>query len=316
MKASATAVLAAALAMFPLCAMGSKSSAAEPMVLVTIKPVHSLAAAVMQGAGSPILLLDGAASPHAYALKPSQARQLQNAGLVVRVSEGLETFLVKPIAGLPKRVQVATLDRIDGLKLHPFRTGTALEADPHDHAGHGQGHKAAGIDPHLWLDPDNARRIGMHLAEVLGRLAPEHASRYRANAAALGTRLDQLASRLAIELKPFAERRFLVFHDAYQYLERRFGVVAAGAVTVNPEVPPSAKRISALRARVAKGGIVCVFAEPQFPPKVIDTIIEGTKAARGTLDPLGADLAAGPDQYFMLMEGLARDLSACLGRAA
>ncbi len=289
--------------------------AAEPKVVVTLKPIHALVAAVMAGAGTPELLLDGAASPHTYALKPSDVRRLAQAQLVVRVSEGLEAFLGRTLAGLPKRVAVVTLASIPGLALHPLRAGAGFEAHDHgraDHAHDAKGHAKAGIDGHLWLDPFNAHLIGLHMAEVLGSIAPEHGALYRQNAAALATRLDALSARLAEELQPLRGRPFLVFHDAYQYFERRFGLVSAGAVTVSPEVPPSAQRISQIRALLAAKGAVCVFSEPQFPPRTIDSVIEGTAVRRSTLDPLGANLVAGPDLYAALLEGLARDLKACL----
>ena len=293
---------------------------AAPEVVVTLKPVHGLVAAIMEGSGTPHLLLDGNASPHAYAMKPSDVRRLNGADIVIRVSERLEVFLSKPLSVLRKRTRVVTLDRVPGLQLYGLRAGGDFE--PHSHgggsktAGHGHDHGprtgAAATDGHLWLDPRNARVVALHLAEVLAEAAPVEADRYRRNGKALAERLEALDAELAGSLKPLAGRPFLVFHDAYQYLERRYGLAGAGAVTVNPEVPPSAQRLSQLRQRLAKTGIVCVFAEPQFPPRAIDTIIEGTRVRRGTLDPLGAALPAGPGQYFALMEALARDLKGCL----
>lgn len=292
------------------------AAAAEPKVVVTLKPVHALVAAVMDGAGAPDLLLDGAASPHTYALKPSDVRRLVEAHVVVRVSPGLEAFLERTLAGLPKRVVVVTLDAVPGLTLYPLRAGSGFEAHTHSGRGHthgSTGRAKAGVDGHLWLDPNNARLIGLHMAEVLAAIAPEHAVRYRQNAVGLAAGLDALSAKLAQELKPVGKQPFLVFHDAYQYFERRFGLVSAGAVTVSPEVPPSVRRISQIRALLAAKGAVCVFSEPQFPSRTINTVIDGTTVRRGTLDPLGASLAAGPGLYAALLEGLARDLKVCLG---
>ena len=295
----------------------SPGRAAEPKVLVTVKPIHALVAAVMEGGSAPDLLLDGAASPHAYAMKPSDSRRLGAADVVVRVSDGLETFLGKALAGLPKRALVVTLEKVPGLTLYPLRTGA--DFDPHEHrpskSGHAhgdKGHAKNATDAHLWLDPVNARVIALHMAEVLAGVAPEHADRFRRNAAALAARLDDLDKRLAAELQPMVGRPYLVFHDAYQYFERRYGLTSAGSVTVSPEVPASAQRLSKIRALLAAKGAVCVFAEPQFPPRTIDTIVEGTKVRRATLDPLGAGLEAGPGLYMQILEGLARDLKGCL----
>lgn len=322
---SAIASLAATFTAFavPACA------GAPPDVIVTLKPVHALVSGVMRGVGSPALLLDGAASPHTYALRPSDVRRLANAGVIVRVSKQLEVFLAKPLSQVSSRTQVVTLDEIPGMTLHGLRSGGDFE--PHQHsvddkgagrrksgAKHGHDHApvAQAIDGHLWLDPDNARIAALHIADVLSAAAPEQAGRFKQNAEALVQRLTEFDRQLAAELRPLAGRPYIAFHDAYQYLERRYGLTSAGAVTLNPEVPPSANKLSQLRARLAKRGIVCVFAEPQFPPRAIDTIIEGTQVRRATLDPLGVALPAGPDQYFELMSGLARDLRGCLLPAA
>ena len=194
----------------------------------------------------------------------------------------------------------------------------AIEASPVGKAGaskdhdHGEGHEDAGVDGHIWLDPVNARKLVAHLQGVLGRRYPDLADRLAANAGALTARLDELESQLAERMRPLAGRSFIVFHDAYQYFEARFGLTAAGAITVNPEVPPGAKRISQLRARIKEAGARCVFAEPQFRAKVIDSIAEGTAARSAVIDPIGADVAAGSEHYFKMMGNLAASFEACL----
>ncbi len=305
----------------------SMASAAEPRVVVTLKPVHSVVAAVMAGVAEPHLLLDGTASPHAYAMKPSDMRKLQSAVLVVRVSEHLEAFLTKSLDSLGKRVVIVTLDKLPGMTLHPLRSGGAFDAHEHGDKAHKHGHKhgsdrksgtaaeAGGPDPHLWLDPTNAAVIAAAIAETLARSDPPHAQAYRDNARALETRLTEAADRIARDVKPLAGKPYLVFHDAYQYFEHRFGLAAIGAVTVSPEVPPSARRLTTLRARVKASGARCIFAEPQFPPRIIASIVEGTAVRQAVLDPLGASHAAGPDQYFHVLDALAKGLTDCLGAA-
>jgi len=306
------------------------TAAASPDVIVTLKPIHGLVAAVMEGVGTPHLLIDGAASPHTYAMRPSEVRQLNAAAVVVRVSDRLEVFLRKPLSLVGPQTRIVTLDRAPGLILHALRSGGDFEphAQDHDHDhDHAHGRNTSGrkggpgrdrsagndrSDGHLWLDPRNARVIALHLGEELASAMPADAVRLRANARAVAGKADELDQRLKAVLSPVADRPFLVFHDAYQYLERHYGLAGAGSVTVNPDVPASARRLSDLRARLGKARIVCVFAEPQFPPRAIDTIIEGTTVRRATLDPLGAALPAGAGHYFSMMEALARDLSACL----
>lgn len=294
--------------------------AAEPQVVVTIKPLHSLVAGVMRGIGEPRLLIDGGGSPHTYALKPSDTRALTEAGIVFRVSETLETFLDRVVRSLPGTTRLATASDIKGLKLHALRAGAMFEAeDGHanghshgGHKGHGQVPQGSGIDGHIWLDPMNAKLIVADAAKRLAAANPEDAARIENNTADLTKRLDDLDREMAALLAPLKPYRYIVFHDAYQYLEKRYGLSPAGSVTLSPDVPASAKRISELRRRIATTKAACVFAEPQFSPRLIDAIIEGTPARRGVLDPIGADIPAGPDQYFALMRGLARSLKACL----
>lgn len=312
-----------------LCGTVAAAEPAKPDIVVTVKPVHSLVAAIAEGVASPHLLIEGAASPHTYAMKPSDVRRLNGADIVIRVSAQLEVFLAKPLAQLSPRTRVITVDKISGLKLLSLRGGADFE--PHRHAGgdkpgkghksdrdhgHGHGEGAKGVDAHLWLDPSNARLVALHIATVLSEAVPAEASRFKRNADALAARIDDLDRQISTELAAVADRRFVTFHDAYQYLELRYRLAGAGTVTVNPEVPPSVQRISRLRARLAKDRIACVFAEPQFLPRVIETIIEGTGVRQATLDPLGAAIPSGPNQYIELMTNLARDLKGCLAPPA
>lgn len=294
---------------------------AEVDVVVTVKPAHSLVAGVMEGEGSPRLLIDGAGSPHTFAIKPSDARALSKARLVVRVSEGLETFLERTLKGLPATARVLSLDGAAGIRLLALREGGPFEPhahggkghDDHDHATSGpKGRGGEGMDGHLWLDPDNARAIVDAVAAALAELDPPAAAHYRANAARMKGEIAALADEIAAAVRPLADRPIIVFHDAYQYFERRFGLSVVGSITVNPDVQPSARRLSELRRRIAARGAVCVFAEPQFEPGLIRAVTEGTKARPGVLDPLGAAIPAGPGLYATLLRNLARDLKRCL----
>lgn len=312
-----------------VCLAGSTCALAELKVVATIKPVHALVAGVMAGIGEPKLLIDGAGSPHTFGLKPSDARALNQADVIFRVSDVLEPFMIKVLTALPKSVRVVTLEDAPGLTLHKMRTGATFEQHTHDHGhkgrpakktdahshhDHGKSGKAAAEanDGHIWLDPANAKIITQYIAAVLATEAPEHAARLKENADAVLRSLDQLDAELGLTLKPIAGRSYIVFHDAYQYLEHRYGLTPAGAVTVSPEIAPSAKRLSELRKKISTLKAVCVFAEPQFEPKLVRTITEGTSARTGTLDYLGASLKPGPDLYFSVLRSLAGDLKACL----
>lgn len=302
------------------CLPGQALAAAEPKVVVTSKPIHSLVAGVMTGVAAPAVLVDGATSPHTYAAKPSDAQKVNSADVVFRVSEGLEPFTGKVFKALPKTVQAVSLAETNGMTLLPKRTGGEFEADSHAGKGHDDGHKhgskagaeKGGSDSHVWLDPANAGVMVGRIAEVLGARYPEHAAKFRDNAAALKARIDELATELETGLKPHAGKPFVVLHDGYQYAEKRFGLTAVGAITVSPDVPPSAKRLTELRKKISKLDAVCVFAEP-YESGLVRTVAEGTKAKVGALDPEGQGLPAGPDLYFALMRNLAAGFKSCFG---
>lgn len=291
-------------------------AAAAVTVVASIKPVHSLVAAVMQGAGSPHLIVTGGASPHATSLKPSDAAALEQAAVVVWVGEGLEAFLASPLDTLAGQATVVELAEVPGLTRLPYRAGgpwgeheeEAEPAEEHDHE-HG------GIDLHLWLDPDNAKVMVAAIAAALSTADPGNSGLYRANAASLATRLDALSREIEHDLAPVKGVPFVVFHDAFQYLDSRFGLNTVGSITVNPEQQPGAARLKDIQEQIAALGARCVFAEPQFEPRLVQVAVEGTAARRGTLDPLGADIPDGPELYFELLRRNARSLKDCLGAA-
>lgn len=301
--------------------------AEPPSVVVSVKPIHSLVAGVMEGVGEPVLLVRGAASPHGYALRPSQARALSRARLVVWVGPGLETFLVHALETLGREARVLTLAEAPGVRLLEARAGgtwelhrheeegEAREPEPQGHEGAGEthaGHDHGNVDPHLWLDPENGRAIVRAVSAALQAVDPGNGAAYAANAARLDARLVTLGGRLEAELAPVREAPYVVFHDAYHYFEARFGLNAVGSVTVSPETPPGARRLAAIRERIETLGARCVFAEPQFKPALVRTVVEGTSARVGTLDPVGAALEPGPALYFELLEGLGDAFTGCM----
>ena len=335
---------------------------AELKVVTSIKPIHSLVSSVMDGVGSSELLIEGASSPHAYAMRPSQARSLQDADVVFWVGPELESFLVKPISTTAKNATSVPLIKSDGLITRTFRDGHGHhdhdhgkhdkhkhdehkhdqhkhdehkhdhakhdehkhdehkhdhakhdEHKHHDHAGHDHGaHGKDALDSHIWLDPENAKAMTRAIANALSAADPGNAALYSKNAAALLDRLDQLSGELRAKVAPLHDKRFVVFHDAYQYFEVRYGLESAGAITLNPDVLPGAEHLRDIKEKVASLGATCVFAEPQFKPKLVEVVIEGTAAKSGVLDPLGVDIARGKDQYFDLMTAMAQSMRDCL----
>lgn len=299
-----------------------------PKVVVSIKPIHSLVAAVMQGVGEPALLVRGGASPHSYAMKPSDAKALSAADIVVWVGPELEGFLEKPLKANAPKAKLLTLMELKGLTLLESREGGAWEAHDHgheshdhkghdhkthDHKGHDHGDEHEELNSHIWLDPANARAIVVATAEALAARDPADAEAYRTNADRTLQALDALDAELKATLAPLKDKPFVVFHDAYQYFEARYDLSAVGSITVSPDRRPSAKRLSAIRAKIGGLGAACVFAEPQFEPALVQTVVEGTKAKTGVLDPEGADLAEGVALYPTLLRNLAASLRGCLG---
>ncbi|AVC50568.1 zinc transport system substrate-binding protein [Rhizobium leguminosarum] len=301
----------------PVLLFGSTMRAADaPVVVTSIKPIHSLVSAIMQGVGEPKLIVDGAASPHTYNLKPSNARALQDARVIFWVGPGLEAFLEKPLQALGRDASIAELDNAPGLVKLPFREGGAFEPHDdapeheHDHAEADHDHDA--FDTHLWLDPMNAKAMAAMITTTLVAADPANALTYQGNAKALNDRLDALDAEIKGIVAPVKGKPFIVFHDAYQYFEHRYGIRVAGSITVSPETIPGAERVSEIRHKVGELGATCVFAEPQFEPRLVNVVIEGTRAKSGVLDPEAATLKAGPDLYFTLMRGIADSMKDCL----
>ncbi|TWB61783.1 zinc transport system substrate-binding protein [Rhizobium sp. ERR 922] len=311
--------LAASLLLSGLLVSTTATAADAPKVVVSIKPIHSLVAAVMQGVGTPDLIVDGAASPHTYALKPSNARSLQEAKVVFWVGPGMEAFLQKPLAALGTNATVVELDDAPGIAKLKFREGGAFEphddGDEHeasdDHA-HDHDHDHGEFDTHLWLDPHNAKAMVAEITTSLVAADPANALTYEANQNILDDKLDALDTEIASTLAPVKDKPFIVFHDAYQYFEHRYGVRVSGSITVSPETIPGAQRVAEIHSKVADLGATCVFAEPQFEPKLVNVVLEGTAAKSGVLDPEAATLPQGPDLYFDLMRGIASSLKTCL----
>ena len=328
--------LALASAAAPVAAAGASE---PPVVAVSIKPLQLLARPVMQGVGAPRLLAPPGASPHGYALKPSEARLLGQADLILWIGPNLEGFLAKPLRTHGRKARVLAIEEAEGLVLLRARDGHDHGHDRHDgdehghdlheeekhghdrhaeeehgrdrHEGEERGHDEAhgSIDPHLWLDPENGRRISRLIAAELARLDPERAGVYAANLAAALAGIDRAEAEIRAMLAPVLDRRFVVFHDAWQYFEARFGTAPAVAVAIDPHRPPGARRAGEIRASIRDGGVRCVLAEPQFEPALLRALVRGTEARMGEIDPLGVAAA----DYGGLLRDVARGIVECLG---
>ncbi len=264
--------------------LSSPSALAAPSVLVTVKPVHSLVAGIMEGVGEPALLLPAGASPHSYSLRPSDARKLARADLIIRVGPALETFLARPLANIARRAHVITLMRDNGRD----------------------------ADPHIWLDPDEAGRIVTRVTAALGRADPDNAQRYDENGRKTRARINRLDAEIAASLKPVRSLPYIVFHDGYRYFEQHYGLNHVAAIAASPDRKPGARRLRGIRDIIRAEGAKCVFTEPQFSPSLARALTRDADVRLAALDPLGVDIAPGPDGWFKMMRRLAGSLRACL----
>ncbi len=306
-------------ALLCLVLAGTVSGAlAAPRVIASIVPVHALVSSVMDGIGTPELLLSGQTSEHQQSFSPAQIKALGDADAVFFIGEGLELKL-EELSGSDavKGRKFIELAEIKDLTKLGIREGGAWESHHHDVGEHAEGELEPGIaehDPHIWLDPRNARLMLGEIARNLAKADPRNAKSYVANAAKASADLDVLEFELAETLEPVAQIPFVVFHDAFQYFEFRFDLTAAGSISDVNANAPSAKRLAEVRNKLKDAKAVCAFREPQFSDAAVKTLVEGTGARVGVLDPIGADLTPGKGAYRALLENLTSNLISCLGR--
>ena len=337
------------------------SANADIKVVASIKPIHSLASYLMDGIGKPGLIVDGYASPHGFALKPSHAKMLQEADIIFWVGEDLENFLEKPLKSVAKKAEKIELLEIKGLNKLKFRERNIFEGhddhghkedghddhakkeDDHDDHGHDEdghkedehkedghddhghdddGHKEDGhddhgheghahgeFDPHIWLDPMNAKVILKEMTEHLIENDQKNASKYKDN---LNKALKDLY-KLNKKIKSYLNKDFksIVFHDAYQYFEKRYNVNVLGAFTVNTDIMPGAEQLSEIREIIEHDKVSCIFSEPQFNPDIIQAVAKDMNIKTGIVDPLGATLTPGKDLYFDLIKNMSKSFKGC-----
>ena len=311
---------------------------AELKVVTSIKPIHSLASYLMDGIGKPELIVDGYGSPHGFSMKPSHAKMLQNADLIFWVGEDLENFLEKPLKSIAKKAEKIELIEIKGLNVLKFRERNIFDEhdhghddhdkkeddhDDHDHDDHGkkeehddhddhdghEGHAHGEFDPHIWLDTMNAKTMLNEMAEHLIENDPKNEAKYKSNLDKALKDIDKLTIEVMTELNNSVSS--IVFHDAYQYFEKRFNVNVLGAFTVNTDVMPGAEQLAEIREIIEHDKVACVFSEPQFNPDIINAVAKDMKIKTGVLDPLGATLDSGKDLYFKLIRNMSASFKGC-----
>ena len=300
-------------------------------VVTTIKPLHSLISRIMETRGEPQLIIEGTNNPHTFVFKPSHAKMIEEADIVFWIGEDLEAFMEKPLNSLAKDTKKIAFMDSESIEKLKFREENIFDDhDDHDdeHEGHedddDHGHKdddhdddhkdahahAHGeFDPHIWLDPENAKEMVKIIRDELIKIDPEGQRQYSVNTAGATLELDNLINSVEKELSK--DISYIVFHDAYQYFENRFGVIPAGALTLNPDVLPGAKQIADIQDVINDKGIKCIFSEPQYNPKIIETLGNDMNVSTGVIDPLGAFIDAGPTMYVELINGIANSIKEC-----
>jgi|TARA_B100002003_G_scaffold233434_1_gene246299 zinc transport system substrate-binding protein len=276
-------------------------SAMTPRVATDIGPVYSLAARVMAGIGVPDLIIRHGASPHAYSLRPSEAAALEKADLVFWVSEGLTPWLKSRLEILASKAHVVELMKADGAIELPYREGATF-ANHDDHSA---------VDPHGWLDPENGKVWLGVMASELSKIDPANTDLYFQNAAAGALEISEAVAQINKTLISVRGVRFIVFHDAYQYFERRFGISASGSILVGDALAPNPVRIVEIRGQVAELGIGCVLSEPQFNPALVASVFQDAEVRTAVIDSQGIELALGMDLYPQVLESIAKEIVAC-----
>ena len=315
---------------------------AEIKVVASIKPIHSLASYLMDGIAKPDLIVDGYASPHGFAMKPSHAKMLQNADLIFWVGEDLESFLEKPLSSIAKKAEKIELMETKGLQVLKFRERNIFDEHDHDDHGHDDhgkkeddhddhghdddhgkkeddhddhghddhdGHAHGEFDPHIWLDPINAKAMLNEMAEHLIENDPKNEAKYKSNLAKALQEIDKLTIDVMTDLSSSVAS--IVFHDAYQYFEKRFNVNILGAFTVNTDVMPGAEQLAEIREIIEHDKVACVFSEPQFNPDIIKAVAKDMNIKTGVVDPLGATLNPGKSLYFDLIRNMSASFKGC-----
>ena len=316
-----------------LILINSLNAKADIKVVTTIKPLHSLVSNVMDGIGEPSLLIEGSSSPHSFILKPSHAKLMEQADIIFWIGEGMETFMEKPLSSIAKKAKKVSFMELASIQKLKFREENIFEHDEdkdhdehkhdedkdhdehkhdedkdHDEDGH-EGHHHGEFDAHIWLDPSNAREMLYEIAHELSDLDPANADKYNQNLNETILAIDEMITNIDRDINKNA--KFIVFHDAYQYFEKKFGVASSGALTLNTDVLPGAKQVSEIQEVISENSIRCIFSEPQFNPKIIETIAKDTGINTAVMDPLGSVFDANKQQYFNLINDLGKKLNDC-----
>ncbi|PJE56859.1 ABC transporter substrate-binding protein [Marinomonas sp. BSi20584] len=307
---------------------------AKPVIVTSIKPVSMVVAAIAGDKAEIQQIVSSTASPHDFAMRPSDLKKIINADTVVWVGESLERFLEKPLENAGKEESSIEWLALDGMALHNFAKEHHHDEDEaeevhDDHEAHGdhehgdheehgdhdehEGHHHDGVDPHVWLSPDNARILAKAVTARLVSLDSLNAEYYKGNLASFEKGLSAKDAEIRNALNKVNKVPYIVFHDGYSYFEQHYGLSHAGEITVSPERKPGAKKVAEIRHEIQENKVQCVFSEPQFSPAIVKTLLEGSDVKTAPLDPLGSKVKMGTNAYFSFLDSLSGQFLSCLG---
>lgn len=295
---------------------------AHSAVVTSIKPLGFIAAAISEGITPVEVLLPDGASEHDYALRPSDVKRIKNADLVIWVGPEMEAFLTKPAAALPasRNLEIAALPAVKSQLIRggededEHEEGHASDKSEDQDSSHTHHHHGE-YNMHLWMSPKIAQESAVAIHGKLLELMPESKAKLDANLQQFEAALAETDKHIGAQLAPVRNKGYFVFHDAYSYFEKHYGLSPAGHFTVNPEIQPGAQRLHQIRTQLVEQKAVCVFAEPQFRPAVIDAVSRGTSVRKGTLDPLGMGISLTKDSYVKFLSQLSSQYASCLNGA-
>ena len=294
---------------------GSATQAANAAVVASLKPLGFIASAIADGVTETQVLLPDGASEHDYSLRPSDVKRLQGADLVVWIGPEMEAFMEKSVSNIPaaKQVTIAQLKDVKPLLMKGADDDDDEHDHDHDHGEKGDAHHHHGdYNMHLWLSPEIARASAVAIHGKLVELMPQSRAKLDANLKDFEAQLASTETQVGNELAPLKGKGYFVFHDAYGYFEKQFGLTPLGHFTVNPEIQPGAQRLHEIRTQLVEQKATCVFAEPQFRPAVVESVARGTSVRMGTLDPLGTNIKLGKTSYSEFLNQLANQYASCL----
>ena len=281
----------------------------EKKIITTIKPIHSILLNIVDSDVE--LLLNNNSSPHDFKLKPSDMKKITDSDVLIYIDESIESFIERPLNTLGEDTKTIKILGNADLSLLPIREGGVWEEEDYgDHHEHNHG----AYDAHIWLGTKNVIKLTKFFVKELSKISPDKKNIYKSNAKEFIKKVSKTNKDLSAKLDSINNEPYIVFHDAYQYFEADYSLNSVGSISLNPDISPTPKRIQEIKTKIEKDNVVCLFREPQFPSRIVQTVIQETNAKEGELDPLGFDLTPGKNLYFELVTNLSKNLHECLSK--